>query len=392
MTRCLLSETHIAINPMGEVNPCCRYTPSSDERQYVTPTPLDHMFLHPRLRKIRKNLKDGIRDEGCRFCWDEEDIGTKSMRQSDSWLVEQELDRIGRYITGEPVNDVLSIEIAFSNHCNMKCRHCKTSSSSRWREDDVKLGRWVPDRLLQEPDVSKLELHKFKNLRKIKILGGEPLLSKQHTAFISQLTDSNIIDNLHIEIITNGSIFPNDTVIVGWRRSRFVDITVSLDDVEEYYDYFRTDGKFDVVKENMKRIEELDLRDRFLSIHIVVNAMNIYRMSEIFSYFGDNFPKWRVLVDKIHEPLELSLNQWSRDGLIFEIERLEQLAEKEHEFIDNENIQRVISYINGISNEMDFSEMCKINSKLDKFRNTYLFDVHPIFKQYIGDTYSDFEK
>lgn len=392
MTRCLLSETHIAINTMGEVNPCCRYTPSSEERQYISSTSLDHIFLHPRLRKIRENLKNGIKDEGCKFCWAEEDIGTNSMRQSDSALVQQELDRIGTSISGEPKNDILSIEIAFSNHCNMKCRHCKTASSSRWKDDDINLGRWVPDRLLQEPDISKLELHKFENLRKVKILGGEPLLSKQHTAFIKELTDANIIQNLHIEIITNGSILPNDTVIEGWKKAKFVDIVVSLDDVEEYYNYFRTDGNFSVVKENMKKLEELDLPDRFLSIHIVANAMNIYRMSEIFLYFGTHFPKWRVLVDKIHEPLELSVDQWSKHELKFEVDNLVNLAKERYRFIDEDNINRVIDYINGMPDTTDFSELCKINSKLDKFRDTHLFDVHPIFKKYIGDNYSDIEK
>lgn len=57
MTRCLLSETHLAINTMGEVNPCCRYSPLHDKRLFLDGKTITETFNDPYLVSVRENLK-----------------------------------------------------------------------------------------------------------------------------------------------------------------------------------------------------------------------------------------------------------------------------------------------------------------------------------------------
>ena len=378
MTRCLLSEVHFAINTRGEANPCCRYTPVEGDSEIITiegKTASD-IFNHPRLKNIRNNLKNGIRDKGCYHCWNEEDTNIKSMRIYSN-------ENLKKMVSFENYNDLLSLEIAFSNHCNMKCRHCDSSSSSKWREDDEKLNRWMPEKMLQEPDISKLKLEQFKNIKVLKILGGEPLLSKEHTKFIQSITDTGLIRNIHIDITTNGSIYPNETIIEGWKQAKSVLLVISLDDVEEQYNYFRTGGDFEVVKNNMKRLEELNIENMSFAIHIVVNALNLYRMNYILEYFVDNFNKWDIHIDKIHQPEYLSIDQWGKDDIQDCMPLLKKLIFNPKVRNKIGSVDRIYNMIKTLpNNKSDFSALFDFNDKLDKIRNTSLNDVHPIFKDY----------
>lgn len=377
MTRCLLSETHFSVNTLGEVNPCCRYTPSHDVRTFLNKRSVADVFSDSYLVAIRERLKNGIKDEGCYHCWDEEDHGVKSLRQ----IHNSGIDETG--ISGNPINDIKSLEIAFSNHCNMKCRHCKTASSSRWKTDDEILGRWVPDKILQEPDVSSFKLDQLKNLKHIKILGGEPLLSKAHTQFMKVLDENNLIQNLSFDIITNGSVFPNDIVLNGWKKAKAVTIVVSVDDIESYFNYFRSDGDFDILTENMRKFENLDFENITLYIHTVVNVLNVYRISQVFKYFCSHFEKWNMYFDKIHSPDYLRIEQWDKHSVQSEYDEINKLITESKSQSELLTLTRLLKMLDSIKNEAaDFRELFDINFKLDNSRNTSLLDIHPIFKNY----------
>lgn len=375
MTRCLLSETHLAINTMGEVNPCCRYSPLHNNRLYLGEKTITDTFNDPYLVSIRENLKNGIRDEGCHHCWNEEDNGATSMRQFHNSVLQHQI------ITGDPINDITSIEIAFSNHCNMKCRHCKTASSSRWKQDDIMLGNWVPDRILQEPDILTIDFESLKSVERIKILGGEPILSKSFPKFIHMLDKSNLIQNIHIELITNGSVFPSESVLNSLSKAKKLNIIVSADDIHEQFNYFRTDGDFNDIISNMKKYEMLELNNVEFAIHTVINVLNVYRVFDIYSYFTSYFPKWFLFFDKIHSPEYLKIEQWSKSEINHQIEKL-----KEIECLDQncyDTVNRLLSILQSVSNEdADFSKLFKTNDLLDKARNTNLLETHPIFKKY----------
>lgn len=378
MTRCLLSETHFAINTLGEVNPCCRYY--SDSKTFIDNKTAIDIFNDTRLKKIRENLKNGIRDSGCSDCWNEEDSGAISMRQIHN-------DRLkDQVISGEPIIDLTSLEIAFSNHCNLKCRHCKTSSSSRWREDDILLGNWVPEKLLQEPNVRHLEIEKLKNLNQIKILGGEPLLSKSFARFIQILDDNKLIQNITFGIVTNGTIFPNDEIIKSLSKSKAVHIIVSVDDIHQQFNYFRTDGDFSSVTNNMKRYEEIKYSNFNFAIHSVINVLNIYRISEIYTYLNQHFSKWKIHFDKIHSPLFLSIDQWSKNELQNEIIVIDNLLNLEINQSRKTTLQQISNILHSvINNKNNFTNLFETSKILDGARNTNLLEVHPIFKNFVGD-------
>ena len=216
----------------------------------------------------------------------QEDNNILSMRVQ--YNKEKNFELLDTYNTYEKIH---SLEIAFSNHCNYKCRHCNTFNSSRWKDDDIMLGNPVPDRLLLEPAVESLELDKLVNLEHIKMLGGEPLLSKQHKKLLQNIN----IEKINLEYVTNGSIWPDDEIVDLWKRAQSLHVIVSLDDIFDRSDYFRIDSNFTTIKNTMNRFEELRKQhlNMWCNIHCCINVLNLFHLNTKTVFFN-----WEVFYKK----------------------------------------------------------------------------------------------
>lgn len=369
---------------MGMIAPCCRY---NKQNNYVNISDgyLEETFEAEFLLNARAALRNNEKIVGCNKCWKHESKNILSMRQQ--YNDGRDFSILNAM---SPLEKIHSLEIAFSNHCNYKCRHCNTMNSSKWKEDDIMLGRNIPDKLLLEPDISKLQLDKLVNLEHIKILGGEPLINKTHDKFILELERSGILEHLSLEYVTNGSIFPKEEIINAWKKSKSVRIIISLDDIGDAFDYFRTDADFNLVLCNLHKFTQLSKEMNLnLGFHIVINVLNLYRFSDIIEYKLKEFPDWYFTVDRIVEPKYLRTSQWSKSVGEMQIELLQKLLDSidGNRVLDNHikrNIGKAIKIISDecIDDDNDFSELFVTNDLLDKSRNTSLCNIHPIFLKY----------
>lgn len=369
---------------MGMIAPCCRY---NKQNNYVNISDgyLEETFEAEFLLNARDALRNNQKISGCNKCWKHESNNILSMRQQ--YNDGRDFSVLNAM---SPLEKIHSLEIAFSNHCNYKCRHCNTMNSSKWKEDDIMLGRNIPDKLLLEPDISKLQLDKLVNLEHIKILGGEPLINKTHDKFILELERSGRLEHLSLEYVTNGSVFPKEEIINAWKKAKSVRIIISLDDIGDAFNYFRTDADFNVVLSNLHKFTELSKEMNLnLGFHIVINVLNLYRFSDIIEYKLKEFPDWYFTVDRIVEPKYLRTSQWSKSVGGIQIKLLQELHDKinGNRVLDNHikrNIRKAIKIISDecIDEKNDFSELFKTNDLLDKSRNTDICDAHPIFREY----------
>ena len=345
MTRCWLSENHIAITTSGRILPCTRY------KKTEGPNIMDHSLAEiwngEWLTEIRSELRAGNKIDGCRKCWTQEQAGVQSMRQE---------------YTGEWTNKLQSIEIAFSNHCNYACRHCNSFSSSKWYEDDIAIGRPTPKKKLVEFNIDNVD--NIDNIVYYKFLGGEPLLNKSHDKLLQKIKN---IEKVTLEYTTNGSIYPNKTVIEKWKKSNKVILSVSLDDVYNGFDYFRTGGDFNTVISNCKKFDKLNIVCIF---HVVLNALNLHRMPIILSFIEQNFPNWYVYFDKVDLPEYLRTSQWSKTE-----------GDKIISQVTNPRLKKLIAQ-ECVNEKTDLKKLLDINSILDSRRNTNMFEVYPILNNF----------
>ena len=375
MTRCWLSETHLAINPQGLVGPCCRNSGKETQLSLENKT-IDQVFEDEKLVDIRNRLRNNERVAECRKCWIQEDAGILSMRQQ--FNTQADWDKLDSLDTFERIH---SLEIAFSNHCNYRCRMCNTFFSSKWLKDDELLGNPVPDKLLLEPDLDFYQIDQLVNLHHIKMLGGEPFLSKQHKRLLQRIP----LAQMYLEYVTNGSIWPDDEVVEMWKQVRRLRFIVSLDDIYEPFEYFRTDGDFATVERTFAHINELQKhRSVEPNIHCVINVLNMYRLDQIVEYLLTNLPNWNFTFDTLVHPEFLRVSQWSKHEGDTQIQKLQALSNSitGNSDLDNHkrrNIGKAIKIIqtNCVNETSNFDKLIETNSILDSSRNTKLETVHP---------------
>ena len=78
-TFCVLPFTHLSTRPNGDITPCCR---SRDTLGNIRDITFEQAWNSERQQLLRKDLLSGIRNKYCFQCWDMEDQGSVSMRQS----------------------------------------------------------------------------------------------------------------------------------------------------------------------------------------------------------------------------------------------------------------------------------------------------------------------
>ena len=124
---CLLPFTHLSTRVDGNVAPCCR---SLDTVGNVKDNTLEEIWNGPNMQELREQFINNERPEGCRLCWDIEDRGNLSMRQTRNKTVE----------SPKTINKVMPfsipiLELKLSNLCNFRCRTCKPDLSTTWLKD-----------------------------------------------------------------------------------------------------------------------------------------------------------------------------------------------------------------------------------------------------------------
>ena len=379
MTRCWLSETHLAINPQGKVGPCCRNNGKKTDISIGNQT-IDQVYENSKLLEIRNKLKSGERIKDCNKCWYQEDNNILSMRQQYNTNVDWK--KLESLTTFEKIH---SLEIAFSNHCNYRCRMCNSWFSSKWKDDDILLGRSTPTALL-EPDINFYQIEKLVNLQHIKMLGGEPFLSKQHKHLLKNIP----VEQIELEYITNGSIWPDNEIIEIWKRAKSLRFIISLDDIYDQFEYFRSDSNFKNVETTLTKIENLRTPNMVTNIHCVINVLNLYRLDKIIEYVMINFPNWNFTFDTVVDPSWLKINQWSIHDANIQIEKLEIIINDitSNSAIDSHKKRNIRKAINLIKTQCknsssDFTQLFNTNSILDKSRNTKLLNIHPIFGEFL---------
>lgn len=307
---CVFPFTQVNIRNDGRVRPCCRIGEYAN-RNGLNYTVYNHSFPEiwnsEYMRNMRKKMINGEIIRPCLSCIAREKYnpraprisGSESRLKSTGLTVEQiihEAERNDFYVHSLPSHYHLEI----TDKCNSKCRSCNASSSSLIKHDIVhsawcsrlvnhpSLTRNVPiesrfpnDQLWHAQPTLWNELFSD-NLKWLYIIGGEPMIIKEHELILDYLCKENIASGVDLSYNTNLSYF-SETLLTSLAKFKSVGFKASIDAKEELYEYMRYPSKWKNVTANVDKIADYD------SISIqgspLVTVYNFFYLTELLQFF-----------------------------------------------------------------------------------------------------------
>ena len=192
----------------GPYEPCCRVIRKPEHKNMP-------------FEEYTKYLQDGLKKSRipeCTACWQHEDNGIVSMRQSQNHLfafdeVQKILDDRVEFTTG-----VRSLEVLISNVCNLACQMCSTDLSSKWQANVHHKGLFkeaVFDGLYYRKGTNSFQWEDkwLKDLKILKFLGGEPFFAKEGVQIINRLGGLGKLQDIEFKTPTNCTVFPFQGVV-----------------------------------------------------------------------------------------------------------------------------------------------------------------------------------
>ncbi|MCB0384501.1 MAG: twitch domain-containing radical SAM protein, partial [Bdellovibrionales bacterium] len=262
-----------------------------------------------------------------------------------------------------------SLEISFSNACNMACRMCNAYLSSSWYDDAKALmGYQGPRRHFLDWDFTGWDLSR---LGWLKILGGEPLYERKNLEFMQFLKEKNWLGNICLHLTTNTSV----TLSAEWeeviRCCKSAKIFCSIDGLGPVNEYLRHGADWQATEKVFAQFLELQNKcpSVELSVHTVVSVFNCLYLGQLEGWLNQVAPNqvnWNL--DFLFEPRQMSLV-----GLPSLVKQ--DICQRLPEFSRREEVLRFLKVHEGSENPNYFLEFEEFNSRLDARRGQNWRDV-----------------
>lgn len=400
-TFCMLPWSHLHAFPTGQAYPCClgeMKFPIGNLREQT----LKEVWNGAPMRELRTNMLSEKKSAVCNRCYEQEDMGFFSMRNSSNKRFGHHISRIDETQEDGTVEKMtLSYwDIRFSNLCNLRCRSCGSIFSSNWYDDQVKLlefdggssehfkkhNRRIEYAGRTQMDVwEQLEPH-LEYVEHIYFAGGEPLIMEEHYRILNALikagkTDVRLIYNTNFSEMR----YKKQNVLELWNEFSNVCVGASLDAMGSLAELVRKGTDWAQVEHNREEMLRICPQVDFY-ISPTLSVMTVFQLPE----FHRNWVEKGFLK---HQDLNVNILQ---DPAFYRIDILpettkQELKQKYEEHIawlaPHDHLRRAtVGFESSIKFMMADDKTHLIpafwdrNNKLDKIRSEDLLAVIPELK------------
>ena len=408
--------TGLATREDGAIKVCCRSLPIGNIKNET----LEEAWNGEKMREVRRQVLSDERPDVCKPCFDLEDQGVQSLRQRHiaNNIPESRVnlypDALKSLTTDMTMPfELPTMEIKINNLCNLKCRMCNPLDSTQWKDwnsivehykkEDNYLVKAVEDLgLTKAPYVGLFDDKKewWDSLRKllphfkrVEFAGGEPLMDPMHYKILDLLSENG--KNIEIKYATNGTVLgiKGRWIKDYWPKFKSVAVNVSIDGIDEVYEYVRSNGKFQDVVDNVRIMKNIPTVSRIVGA-FTVQSNNIMQIDKVIDYFLN---KLEIVFysHRVQYPRALSaqvLPKELKDKVIVKLELMKDKIKeyrlvKEHPILEKITLQQIQDNINFLK-ARDLNQYWKdcvdFNHRLDKTRNQGPFEKNiPEFAPYV---------
>lgn len=264
---CPMPWTGLMYNFDGKVKNCIRSADSMPIGN-ISDTPIEEIVLGKENVARQTKIINNIAVPSCHTCKDLENNKRGLDIISDRIFYMRELKDVPPTTYYTPNFDLHTVDVRWTNLCNFACTYCGPEFSSKWAEE-LKINTNVPT----EEQRANFKEYIFRHARQLKhvyLAGGEPLLMKENLELLDLL-------NPDVNLRINTNLSKVDTKIFD-RICEFKNVhwIVSIETIEEEYEYIRFGGVWHDFLDNLNIIKQLDHKISFNMLHLLLNYNSIF--------------------------------------------------------------------------------------------------------------------
>jgi sulfatase maturation enzyme AslB (radical SAM superfamily) len=270
--------------------PCCAWNHEDSNVGTISGSSVDP-FNDPLMEDLRQHMINNIPHPGCSTCnsYLEKDIS--SLRDFFNRNYPKTYDKKLQYL-----------EFNLGNVCNLKCRMCNSRSSSRWRSDEIKLGKHPIKVYKRNLNSINIDLS---ILNRIRFMGGEPaLMQKNIIEIINAIKNSqgNNLSNLSVTITTNGTILLCDSLMKLLEECKSIALDISIDGVEEVNDYVRSGAIWKNIYKNISWYQTNCSNKFTLFLKPAWSIFSINNLEKTINLINSDFNRYKLKSQAVTEP------------------------------------------------------------------------------------------
>jgi MoaA/NifB/PqqE/SkfB family radical SAM enzyme len=272
---CPMPWTGLMYNFDGRVKNCIR---SAETIGNIKDNTIEEIVLGAENDAHQSMILNKIHPLNCRPCLDLEYGKTGFDHISDRIFYIRELKSVPTDTYRANNFDLQTIDVRWTNLCNFACVYCTPQFSSRWANElNVKIDTPTEKQL---SDFKEYIYRHAKQLKHVYLAGGEPLLMKENLELLRELNpDVNIRINTNLSKVDTG-VFD---AICNFKNVHW---TVSVETIEDEFEYIRFGGRWSDFLDNLNTIRKFDHKISFNMLWFLLNYDTVFGCVDYLKELG----------------------------------------------------------------------------------------------------------
>jgi molybdenum cofactor biosynthesis enzyme MoaA len=312
---CALPFNHVTVNPRGDYQICCKHSVPVEHRKNINFVSPEEWQKNQYLNEVRNSFEQGLEHPGCNRCWHHENLNVSSLRQEQA----HEYQILGAKHFQQKL---LNVELSVGNLCNLSCIMCNETSSSAILSENRRLNIARHDQrefTWSDTAFTHVEQMLATSPPVVNLRGGEPMYNKKILDLVNKFSSKDLSRTL-LHITTNATYWSEE-----WQTAlakfRLVRIMLSIDAVDELYEYIRYPAQFSQVENNVKKI----IANKNINpvIHVTVQNLNIASIGKLIAW--SKKMNIYMMLELLTYPKNLQITNLPNHLKVQAIEHLEQI-------------------------------------------------------------------
>ena len=403
-TFCAYPWKHLFVQPSGHQKICClsneNITKDDDYRQFnLARDPLFASWNSNYMKNIRKKMLNGEQSTTCQRCYQQEQNGLMSMRDTKNEEYYRNNTSADGSVTGQPGH----VELHFGNVCNLTCKMCSQMFSTSIGKELIKMGEQDPDFLrwvkkqggvvnnwTAELDVTydwfknnKIKKEVFesvsKNVSGLSIVGGEPTAVKEFYELLEYCDTKGTLSGKSVTLITN--LTNTNKNLTKWlEHTRQFVVYCSIDGLLERNEYIRYPTDWSKVLRSLDFYKDIIQKHPDAGMHFgpAIQLLNIDQLADMVMFF-EKFKADHRLNSHVHWTGLVSapvICDYRNAPKRYKEQVVEILKSKLTHINEGKNTDAIQGHINNLESSLDtevdqyvIDAFVRYNDFQDKFRN-----------------------